>query len=144
MWLGQVGRGRGLVLACIDDLQWADGPSARALLFAVRRLQADQVLVVLSARAGELPGLGEGWPRFVAGDHRAGRVLLGGLGPGDVVALGRAPGAGELPRRAPVTWRHGTKAAKGNPGAAMTSHFLAIRVRPANRDIPRAAAVHGR
>jgi SRSO17 transposase len=37
----------------------------------------------------------------------------------------------------PVTWRRGTKAAKGNPAAAMTSHFLAIRVRPANRDIPR-------
>jgi SRSO17 transposase len=39
----------------------------------------------------------------------------------------------------PVTWRQGTKATKGNPTAAMTSHFLAIRVRPANRDIPRAA-----
>ena len=38
----------------------------------------------------------------------------------------------------PVTWRQGTKAAKGNPAAAMTSCFLAIRVRPANRDIPRA------
>jgi SRSO17 transposase len=38
-----------------------------------------------------------------------------------------------------VTWRHGTRATKGNPTAAMTSHFLAIRVRPANRDIPRAA-----
>ena len=38
----------------------------------------------------------------------------------------------------PVTWRQGTKATKGNPTAAMTSHFLAIRVRPANRDIPRA------
>ena len=36
-----------------------------------------------------------------------------------------------------VTWRQGTKAAKDNPGASMTSHFLAIRVRPANRDIPR-------
>jgi SRSO17 transposase len=36
-----------------------------------------------------------------------------------------------------VTWRQGTKATKGNPAAAMTSHFLAIRVRPANRDIPR-------
>jgi SRSO17 transposase len=36
-----------------------------------------------------------------------------------------------------VTWRQGTKAAKGNPAALMTSHFLAIRVRPANRDIPR-------
>jgi SRSO17 transposase len=37
-----------------------------------------------------------------------------------------------------VTWRHGTEATNGNPDAAMTSHFLAIRVRPANRDIPRA------
>jgi SRSO17 transposase len=38
----------------------------------------------------------------------------------------------------PVTWRQGTKATNGNPDAAMTSHFLAIRVRPANRDIHRA------
>ena len=38
----------------------------------------------------------------------------------------------------PVTWRQGTKATTGNPAAAMTSNFLAIRVRPANRDIPRA------
>ena len=38
---------------------------------------------------------------------------------------------------APVTWRQGTRAASGNPDADMTSHFLAIRVRPANRDIPR-------
>ena len=37
-----------------------------------------------------------------------------------------------------VTWRCGTKATKGNPDAAMTSHFLAIQVRPANRHIPRA------
>jgi SRSO17 transposase len=37
-----------------------------------------------------------------------------------------------------VTWRHGTKATKANPDGLLTSHFLAIRVRPANRDIPRA------
>ena len=37
-----------------------------------------------------------------------------------------------------MTWRQDTKATKGNPTAAMTSHFLAIAVRPANRDIPRA------
>jgi hypothetical protein len=96
-WLGQF---RGMVLTVIDDLQWADGPSARALLFAVRRLQADQVLLVVSARAGELSRLGEGWQRFLAGDHRASRVRLGGLEPEDVMALGRAVGAGELPRRA--------------------------------------------
>jgi SRSO17 transposase len=38
----------------------------------------------------------------------------------------------------PVTWRQGTRATRGNPTASMTSRFLAIRVRPANRDIPRA------
>ena len=97
VWLGQFQK---MVLAVIDDLQWADGPSARALLFAVRRLQADRVLVVVSARPGELSRLGEGWQRFLAGDHRAGRVRLGGLSAADVVTLGRALGAGELPRRA--------------------------------------------
>jgi SRSO17 transposase len=49
------------------------------------------------------------------------------------LAIAHAAGAQQ------VTWRQGTKATQGNPTAAMTSHFLAIRVRPANRDIPRAA-----
>jgi SRSO17 transposase len=39
----------------------------------------------------------------------------------------------------PVTWRQGTRATRDNPEAAMTSHFLAIRVRPASRHIPRPA-----
>jgi SRSO17 transposase len=39
----------------------------------------------------------------------------------------------------PVIWRQGTKTARGNPGAVMTSHFLAIRVRPASRHITRPA-----
>jgi hypothetical protein len=38
-----------------------------------------------------------------------------------------------------VTWRHGTRITTSNPAAAMTSQFLAIKIRPANRDIPRAA-----
>lgn len=36
-----------------------------------------------------------------------------------------------------VTWRKGSKKSKDNPTAAMRSHFLAIRVRPASRHIPR-------
>ncbi|HEX5114469.1 MAG TPA: IS701 family transposase [Pseudonocardiaceae bacterium] len=36
-----------------------------------------------------------------------------------------------------ITWRRGSKKTKDNPTAAMRSHFLAIRVRPANRHIPR-------
>jgi SRSO17 transposase len=38
-----------------------------------------------------------------------------------------------------VTWRHGTRATTGNPTARLRSRFLALRVRPANRDIPRGA-----
>jgi SRSO17 transposase len=36
-----------------------------------------------------------------------------------------------------MTWRRGTRTSAANPTAAMTSTFLAIKVRPANRDIPR-------
>jgi SRSO17 transposase len=36
-----------------------------------------------------------------------------------------------------ITWRHGTRTSPSNPLAAMTSRFTAIRVRPANRNIPR-------
>jgi SRSO17 transposase len=35
-----------------------------------------------------------------------------------------------------VTWRHGTKNSPTNTTASMRSRFLAIRVRPANKDIP--------
>ena len=68
--------GRVVVLA-IDDLQWADRPSSRAVLFALRRLRADKVLAVVSARAGALAD--PGWARFVAGDSRVTRIRLGGL-----------------------------------------------------------------
>ena len=36
-----------------------------------------------------------------------------------------------------VTWRRGSRHTKANPAAAMRSHFLRLRIRPANRDIPR-------
>jgi SRSO17 transposase len=37
-----------------------------------------------------------------------------------------------------VTWRRGSRHTKSNPDAAMRSHFLRLRIRPANRNIPRA------
>jgi SRSO17 transposase len=36
-----------------------------------------------------------------------------------------------------VVWRHGSRKTPGNPTASMRSRFLALRVRPANRNIPR-------
>jgi SRSO17 transposase len=37
-----------------------------------------------------------------------------------------------------VTWRRGSRRSTNNPAAAMRSHFLRLRIRPANRDIARA------
>jgi predicted ATPase len=88
--------GRVVVLA-IDDLQWADRPSMRAVLFALRRLRADKVLVVVSTRAGWMAD--PGWARFVGGDARVTRVRLGGLSPGDLTELASALGLGALSRR---------------------------------------------
>ena len=36
-----------LLTLVIDDLQWIDRPSSRALLFALRRLRVDKVLTVV-------------------------------------------------------------------------------------------------
>jgi len=56
--------------------------------------------------------------------------------PTNLVGLALAAGRGALRR---VTWRHGSRRSARNPTAAMRSRFLALRVRPANRDIPRGA-----
>jgi DNA-binding CsgD family transcriptional regulator len=88
----------GLVVV-VEDLQWADQPSARALLFACRRLASEKVLVVGSGRPQHLSRLGESWARFLTGDRRCARLALPRLSTteltGLAVALGRGlPGAG--------------------------------------------------
>jgi SRSO17 transposase len=55
--------------------------------------------------------------------------------PANLRLLALAAGRGALRQ---VTWRHGTRRTTGNPTAKMRSRFLAVLVRPANRDIPRA------
>ncbi len=69
----------------VEDLQWVDPPSAKALLFACRRLGADRVLVVLTGRPEAAQQLGEGWARFITGDRCSSVLTLGGL---DVAELG--------------------------------------------------------
>jgi SRSO17 transposase len=56
--------------------------------------------------------------------------------PASLRELALAAGRGALRQ---ITWRRGTKKTPANPVAAMRSRFLAIRVRPANRNIPRHA-----
>ena len=88
--------GRAVVLT-IDDLQWADRQSSRALLFALRRLRADKVLTVVSSRAGGL--IDPGWARFLGGDARVTQIHLGGFSSSDLTEFARALGLGSLTQR---------------------------------------------
>ncbi len=94
--LNTIGRGGELVVLLVDDLHWADTASARALLFVLRRLSADPVLVVVTSRPGELARHGEGWYRFISGDERATRLQLRPFGTEELASLSWALGAGEL------------------------------------------------
>ncbi len=80
---------RSPVAVLIDDAQWLDAPSAQALLFAIRRLVADPIAVLVAAREGE-PSLldGAGLPSVRIGGLSGAdaATLLPGL---DVAAVGR-------------------------------------------------------
>ncbi len=142
-----------LALAMIDEMT---GPGGWGVLDQITAAGGARPVVAADAGYGDTPGfrLGleqRGW-RYVA-------AARGGTSahPGDArpVPPARGPGRARRPgypappaslrqlaiahadQARPVTWRQGTRATKGNPDALMTSHFIAIRVRPANRDIPR-------
>lgn len=88
------------VVVVVEDMQWADLPSARALLFACRRLRADRVLVVLSCRPEATSQLGEGWARFFSGDYRVSVLGLRGLDLSEIGMLCRRLGREKLCERA--------------------------------------------
>jgi DNA-binding CsgD family transcriptional regulator len=74
---------RHLTLA-VDDVQWVDAPSARALAFALRRLEAEPVTVVAARRLER----GSGEPLDLVHTLPAGFEQLA-LGPLDEPSLGR-------------------------------------------------------
>jgi DNA-binding CsgD family transcriptional regulator len=66
------------VVVLVDDAHWLDGPSAEALLFAVRRLVADPVAVLVTVREGE--------PSLLDGADLP-TIRIGGLNRGEAASL---------------------------------------------------------
>ncbi|HLI60723.1 MAG TPA: AAA family ATPase [Solirubrobacteraceae bacterium] len=92
----------GPVLVLVDDAHWLDGSSAEALLFAIRRLIADPIAVLLGVRRDE-PSLLDGTDVET--------LVLSGLGAADAAAL--------LPGLAPDAVRRLHLATGGNPLALL-------------------------
>ncbi len=89
---------RGPVISVIDDAQWSDIDSLRALLFATRRLVDERVLVLLTVRDEDAVRLPEGLRRIA--DGPIGRTLrVGPLEIGGVRALAAALGVEHLSTR---------------------------------------------
>ena len=144
-----------LALEMIDELA---GPGGWGLLEQITAAGGARPVVVADAGYGEGPGFRleldrRGWRYVIAvkgatSARPRGAVPAawpyGGLGRPSVPRYRTAPvslrqlAIARASQIQPVTWRQGTRATKGNPAAAMTSHFVAIRVRPASRRIPRA------
>jgi SRSO17 transposase len=144
-----------LALEMIDEMT---GPDGWGLLEQITAAGGARPVVVADAGYGEGAdfrlGLADrGWRYVIAvkgatsarpHDAVPATMAYGGLGRPSVPRYRTAPvslrqlAIAHADQVQPVTWRQGTKATRGNPAAAMTSHFAAIRVRPASRRIPRA------
>jgi SRSO17 transposase len=145
-----------LALEVIEEMT---GPGGWGLLEQITAAGRPRPVAVADAGYGDSTGFrleleSSGWPYVVAVKGTTSAYA----GQAEPVTPIRRGGPGRPPRPAypgppvnlrqlaiahagqiqPVTWRQGTRVTKGNPTALMASHFLAIRVRPANRDIPRA------
>jgi DNA-binding CsgD family transcriptional regulator len=75
---------RSPVLIAVDDVQWLDRPSARALAFAVRRLEHEPVRMLASLRSGlrqpaALPELAEILEHDASRRLRLGRLSVGAV-----------------------------------------------------------------
>jgi DNA-binding CsgD family transcriptional regulator len=82
----------GPVVVALDDAQWIDAASASALLFAMRRLYADRVGVLVATRPDGLGPDGSGWSRMLNDAERVQRVTLPGLDGREVSQLAGALG----------------------------------------------------
>ena len=97
---------RTAVVLVVDDAQWGDELSLKAVSFALRRLRAYRVLGVVVTRPEGLARLPAGLTRLAA--DQGARLELGGLDVTEVAELAERAGAGRLPSRAAARLRDHT------------------------------------
>ena len=101
----------GPVVVVVDDAHWADARSAQALMFVLRRLRNDHVLVLLSARS-ESPTTAETWDRALAQTQLTRKLFLGGLSAEELQRLSPASDGEQL---SPVASRRLHEHTGGHP-----------------------------
>ena len=89
--------GPGAVLV-VDDAQWGDSLSLRALSYALRRLPDIPLLTLLAVRDDEFGCLPPGLVRLTS--DRGTRLEVAGLGAAEIRSLAERVGAGPVPPRA--------------------------------------------
>jgi DNA-binding CsgD family transcriptional regulator len=105
------GLDRPAVVLAVDDAHWVDRPSLQALIFALRRLAADQVLAIIAVRDDDAPVLPESLGRVISG-HRGTVLRLRGLDEQDLRDLAAKLGMQDIGVAAARRLRYGTQ---GNP-----------------------------
>ena len=99
------------VIIAVDDAQWADKPSLQALVFAIRRLLADNLLTVVTVRDEDVADLPDSLTRLL--NRQASSILrLRGLDEQDLTDLAEAIGVEHLGSAGARRLRYGTQ---GNP-----------------------------
>ncbi len=93
---------QGPVAVLVEDAHWADAESSLALISAVRRLDQDRVLVVITSR----PNPGPDWDRLIGDEERCRRVALGSFNADEVAALALLHGVELTPRQATRLFSH--------------------------------------
>ncbi len=101
----------GPLIVAIDDAHWGDRESLQALAFALRRLRADRLLVLLAARDDLVERLPASLHRLITGPDGA-RLRLDGLVVAELRTLSVELGVGSLSVRAAARLREHTG---GNP-----------------------------
>jgi predicted ATPase len=84
----------GPVVVVIEDVHWADPPSVAAVISAIKRLDQDQVAVIVTSRVPP----DDGWDRLIRDEQRCRRLVLASFDPDEVLTLALQGGI-ELNRR---------------------------------------------